>query len=44
MEAGEIETTQILRGWVRVQYVIANPGHQVGSYVREGGLDRGLII
>ena len=42
MEAGEIETTQILRGWVRVQYVIANPGHQVGSYVHEGDFGRRL--
>ena len=29
---------------MRVQYVVANPRHQVGSYVREGDLGRGLTI
>ena len=27
---------------MRVQYVVVNPGHQVGSYVREGDLGREL--
>ena len=28
LEVGETETTRISRGRVRVQYVVANPGHQ----------------